>query len=32
MCDGGGEVEIMFEKGGRMWVGFVKEDYREGRI
>lgn len=31
MCDGGGEVEITFEREGRMWAGFIREDHREGR-
>lgn len=25
MCDGGGEVEMLFEKGGRTWAGFPRD-------
>lgn len=31
MCDSGDEEEILFEKGGRTWAGFPREDPGEDR-
>lgn len=31
MGDCGGEVEMTFERGWRMWAGFIREDRPEGK-